>query len=73
MYMINNNWLDKEYEGQNAKQLLKAPIDALQGVSVKDKDKMKEAFGIDNIEEMANLKYFKRARILYEEAKGKTK
>ena len=36
-----------------------------------DKDKMKEAFGIDNIEEMANLKYFKRAKILYEEAKGK--
>ena len=42
MHMINNNWLDKEYEGQSAKQLLKAPIDALQGVSVKDKDKMKK-------------------------------
>ncbi|HPX32260.1 MAG TPA: hypothetical protein PLT36_02010 [Erysipelotrichaceae bacterium] len=69
--MIDKNWLDKEYENKSAKQLLKAPIDALQGVSEKDKEKMKEAFGIDNIKEMANLKYFKRAKILYEETKGK--
>ena len=46
--------------------MLKAPISALQGISESDKDKMKEAFGIDNIKEMAQLKYYQRAKELYQ-------
>lgn len=64
--MINKEWLDKEYENVEIKKLLKAPISALQGISESDKDKMKEAFGIDNIKEMAQLKYYQRAKELYQ-------
>ena len=64
--MINKEWLDKEYENVEINKLLKAPISALQGISESDKDKMKETFGIDNIKEMAQLKYYQRAKELYQ-------
>lgn len=67
--MIDDNKLCKAYEGKPAAELVKAPISALQGVSEGDAEKMKEAFGIDNIKEMAALKYYQRAKVLYAEAK----
>lgn len=64
--MIADNKLVKFYEGLSARELCSAPIDALQGVSKADAERMKEAFGIDNIREMANLRYFERARAIVE-------
>ena len=64
--MISDNKLVKFYEGLPAKELCSAPIDALQGASAGDAEKMKAAFGIDNIREMANLKYFVRAKAIAE-------
>lgn len=55
------NIVDKAYEEKSLQEIAKAPIDALQGVSQNDAIKMKEAFGIDNVKEMANLKYYKWA------------
>lgn len=64
--MIDKKWVDKEYEDVPVKKLLKAPVSALEGVSEADAEKMKEAFGIDNIKEMAELRYYKRAKYFYE-------
>lgn len=66
--MINENMLIKAYEGQEAKDLLKAPPYALQGVSEGDAEKLKEAFGVDTVKEMANLVYYRRAKEIAEAA-----
>ena len=67
MLMIDENKLIKAFEGKPAAELADAPIYALQGVSEGDAAKMKEAFGIDTIREMAALKYYRRAKILVAE------
>lgn len=66
--MISNDKLIKKYEGKPAGELVKAPVSALQGVSDGDAVKMKEAFGIDNIKEMAALRFYKRAKAIKAEA-----
>ncbi|MBR2789562.1 MAG: hypothetical protein IKD70_02940 [Eggerthellaceae bacterium] len=65
--MIDESKLIKAFEGKSAKELAGAPIYALQGVSEGDAAKMKEAFGIDTIREMAALKYYRRACVLLAE------
>ncbi len=66
--MISKDKLDKAYEGKPARELVKAPIHALQGVSDGDTARMKEAFGIDNIREMAALRFYQRAKAIKAEA-----
>ena len=44
--------LDKAYEDASLTDLLKAPVSALAGVSAGDATKLKEAFGIDTIDEL---------------------
>jgi predicted RecB family nuclease len=48
---------DKEYEQKPLMELRKAPVSALSGVSQTDADSLKNAFGIDTIEEFAMNKY----------------
>lgn len=69
--MISKDKLDKQYEGTLPKELVKAPVNALQGVSEGDAKRMKEAFGIDNIKEMAELRYYQRAKAIAKLAKEK--
>lgn len=52
----------KEFDGKSSKELLKAPIYAISGVSEGDAQKMKEAFGIDNIRELSALSYYRHAK-----------
>lgn len=65
--MIDEGKLIKAFEGKPASELAEAPIYALQGVSEGDALKMKEAFGIDTVREMAQLKYYRRAKVLLAE------
>jgi predicted RecB family nuclease len=48
---------DKEYEQKSLPELRKAPVAALSGVNQTDADSLKNAFGIDNIQELALNKY----------------
>lgn len=66
--MIREDKLIKAYEGKTAAELAKAPVWALQGVSAGDADRLKKAFGIDNIAEMAALKYYRRAVLIRQKA-----
>jgi hypothetical protein len=59
--MTMNKCVGKAYEGKSFKELADAPIDALQGVTTKDAELLKEAFNITTIREFANLKYVKLA------------
>ena len=54
----------KEHESKTLKEIIKLPPHALQGVSEGDSQHLKQAFGIDTIEEMANSKFFKNAMAL---------
>lgn len=53
-----NKYLDKAYEGKSIKELAKAPVAALAGVSDADAKNLKAAFGIDTVEELGTNKYF---------------
>ena len=65
--MVADDKLIKAFEGKSAAELAEAPIYALQGVSEADAEKMREAFGIKTIRDMASLKYYRRAKALLAE------
>jgi len=56
--------LDKAYEQMSFKELADAPVDALQGVSEGDAVKLKEAFNVKTIRDLANLKYVRWAQAI---------
>jgi len=56
--------LDKAYEQKSFKELADAPVDALQGVSEGDAVKLKEAFNVKTIRDLANLKYVRWAQAI---------
>lgn len=53
-----NKAVTKAYEGKTLKELKKAPVSALQGVSENDAKLLKEAFNIKTVEDLALNKYF---------------
>lgn len=56
--------LDKAYEEKDPKELVNAPVDALEGVSKADAEALKKAFGIKTIGDLARNKYVIAARII---------
>ena len=59
-----NKAVDKAYEKKSFKEIVDAPVDALQGVSEKDAELLKQAFNIKTVRDLANLKYSKWARAI---------
>lgn len=59
-----NKALDKAYESKSLTQILDSPVDALSGVSAADAVKLKDAFGIVTVRDLANNKYFRRAQAI---------
>ena len=56
--------LDKAYEHMPLKELVKQSPAALQGVTEKDADLLKQAFGIKTIHDMGTNKFFRWAQAL---------
>jgi hypothetical protein len=56
--------LDKEFEGKNLSELIKAPVSALAGVSEGDAKLLKEAFKINTVGDLGRNKYFRTATAL---------
>jgi predicted RecB family nuclease len=61
--------VDKAYESKSLKELVNAPVAAIQGVSEGDAKHLKEAFGIDTIADLAHNKYFGIAQAIVQLAK----
>ncbi len=59
-----NNALDKAYETKSLKDLVNAPVAALQGVSDGDAEHLLKAFNVKTIGDLANLKYVKWAQAI---------
>jgi hypothetical protein len=57
-------FVDKAYEGKNFAEIADAPVDALQGVSAGDAQKLKEAFNVKTVRDLADLKYVKWAQAI---------
>lgn len=49
--------LDKAFESKEYENLAKKPVSAISGISEEDASFLKNAFGIDNIKELAENKY----------------
>ena len=65
-----DNWVDKKYEKMSLKELVNAPVDAIQGVSENDARLLKEAFNVKTIKDFAKLKYVKVAQAICVLASG---
>ncbi len=59
-----NKAVDKAYENKSLKEIANAPVDALQGVSAGDAKLLKEAFNVNTVKDLANLKYVKWAQAI---------
>ncbi|XXZ14220.1 hypothetical protein WMF18_06260 [Sorangium sp. So ce315] len=59
-----NKMLDKAYEGKSFRELLDAPVDALEGVSAGDAKHLNEAFRIKTIRDLANWKHARWAQAI---------
>lgn len=57
-------FVDKAYEGKSFAELADAPVAALQGVSDGDAEKLKAAFNVKTVRDLAELKYVKWAQAI---------
>ncbi|MFJ9679471.1 hypothetical protein ACIRP2_15555 [Streptomyces sp. NPDC101194] len=56
--------LDKAYADKDLSTILSAPVSALKGVSDRQGELLREAFGIKTVADLANLKYARWAQTL---------
>ena len=61
-----NTVVDKAYETKSLAEILKAPVSALQGVSDGDAEKLKDAFNIKTVNDLATNKFFLRAMAIHQ-------
>lgn len=59
-----NKAVDKAFESKSLKEIADAPVDALQGVSEGDAEKLKAAFNIKTVRDLAESKYVKWAQAI---------
>ena len=65
--------LDKAYENSTLAEILKAPVEALAGVSASDGEALKSAFNIKTVEDLGKNKYFAAAVAIYAMAQAGAK
>lgn len=63
------NAVDKAYEGKSLNEILESPLAALQGVSEKDGELMKEAFKISTVAQFSHFRFGNWASAIQELAK----
>ncbi len=56
--------LDKQYEDKDLKDILDAPVSALQGVSDGDADLLQKAFNVKTVGDLGSNKFFRAAQAL---------
>lgn len=56
--------LDKAWADRTLPEILAAPVGALKGVSDRDGELLREAFGVETVKDLAELKYVRWAQAL---------
>ena len=59
-----NKALDKAFETKPLKEVVNAPVDALEGVSAGDAELLAKAFGIKTIRDLGTNKFFLMAQAI---------
>jgi len=59
-----NQFVDKNYEEMDFKELAQCPVEAIQGLSQNDAEKLKEAFNVQTIQELAENKFVRIAQAI---------
>ena len=65
-----NKFVDKAYETKALKDIVNAPVSALQGVSDGDGELLQKAFNVKTVGDLAKLKYVKWAQAICTLAEG---
>jgi len=65
--------LDKAWENKTLAEVLKAPVDALAGVSEGDAKLLKEAFNIKTVQDLGKNEFFRGALLLTQLAEAGAK
>ena len=65
-----NKFVDKKYEEMTFKELVKAPADAISGISENDGKLLLQAFNVKTIGDLGKLKYFRWAQAICALAEG---
>ncbi|HEY6120821.1 MAG TPA: hypothetical protein VIV66_12745 [Pyrinomonadaceae bacterium] len=60
----------KSYEGKSLKEILDSPVECIQGLSVGDAQKLKEAFNIKTVRDLATNKFVLLAQEIKREVEG---
>jgi hypothetical protein len=68
-----DNAVIKAYEEKTLTELVDCPVYAIQGVSEGDAQKLKEAFNVKTIKDLAKLKYVRWAQAIVALAETETK
>jgi hypothetical protein len=68
--MNANKLVDKKYEKMSFKELAKAPVSAIAGITEKDEELLKQAFKVKTVADLAKLKYVKWAQAIVTLAEG---
>ena len=63
-FMNINKLVDKKYEKTPLKDIAKAPVSAIQGISDSDAELLKQAFNVKTVYDLARLKYVKWAQAI---------
>jgi len=56
--------VDKAYEGKSFKEIMEAPVDALQGISPKMAENLKAALNVKTVKDLAKNKYVRWAQAI---------
>ncbi len=59
-----NQFVDKNYEGMDFKELAQCPVEAIQGLSQNDAEKLKDAFNVQTIQDLAENKFVRIAQAI---------
>lgn len=59
-----NKALDKSWEGKPLKEIVDAPVGALQGVSEKDAELLEQAFNVKTVGDLGRLKFARWAQAI---------
>lgn len=62
--MIENRIVTREYRDKDFRELMNAPVQAINGLSENDAKYLKEAFAITTIEDLANNNFFRAAEAI---------
>ncbi|MCL2264449.1 MAG: hypothetical protein FWC22_00270 [Treponema sp.] len=65
-----NKFVDKKFEKMSLKELVSAPVSAIQGISEGDAELLKKAFKVKTVSDLAKLKYAKWAQAICLLAEG---